>query len=201
MTKKIRCDWVTNDPLYATYHDTEWGVPVYDDTKQFEFLVLESAQAGLSWLTVLKRREGYRQAFADFDPAKVALFTDDDIARLMQDAGIIRNKLKIKAAVKNAQVFLAIQREFGSFSSYIWGFVGGTPQQNHWESVRSMPATSAISDALSADLKRRGMSFVGSTIMYAHLQATGLLNDHIVGCFRYAELLNSMTKQHNIEVQ
>lgn len=189
MVNKIRCDWVNDDPLYVRYHDDEWGVPVGlekpNDKKQFEFLLLEGAQAGLSWLTVLKRREGYRRVFKNFDVAQVAAMTEDEIQNALKDEGIIRNRLKVRAAVKNAQVFIAIQEEFGSFSAYIWQFVDGKPIVNSWKSLDEMPATSKESDALSKDLKKRGMSFAGSTIMYAHLQATGLVNDHISTCFRY----------------
>lgn len=182
-----RCTWVGNDPVYINYHDTEWGIPVLDDKKQFEFLVLESAQAGLSWITILKRREGYRRVFHDFDAKKVASMTEADIQDALQDSGIIRNKLKVRAAVKNAQVFLEIQKEFGTFSDYIWSFVGGEPIKNRWKSSSDVPVTTKESDCLSADLKKRGMSFVGSTIMYAHMQATGLVNDHTTDCFRYNE--------------
>lgn len=187
-SEHIRCAWVTEDPLYIAYHDQEWGVPVRDDTKQFEFLVLESAQAGLSWLTVLKRREGYRNAFADFDPAKVAQFTNQDVEQLVQDASIIRNRAKITAVINNARIFLDIQNEFGSFNRYIWQFVGGEPKQNSWSTADEVPATTIESEYLSKDLKKRGMSFVGSTIMYAHMQACGLVNDHTVDCFRHKEL-------------
>ncbi len=233
-----RCAWVSADPLYISYHDTEWGVPVglpsktekpspetiqpsriifssldvptgmsrsdknyseltevvseselsalerSSDKTQFEFLTLESAQAGLSWITILKRREGYRRVFHNFDPKLVAKMSQKDIDNALQDSGIIRNRLKVKAAVKNAQVFLEIQKEFGSFSNYIWGFVGGKTVQNNWQNISQVPATSKESDELSKDLKRRGMSFVGSTIMYAHMQATGLVNDHTANCFR-----------------
>lgn len=182
-----RCTWVGNDPVYINYHDAEWGVPVRDDKKQFEFLVLESAQAGLSWITILKRREGYRRVFHDFDARKVASMTEADIQDALQDSGIIRNKLKVRAAVKNAQVFLEIQKEFGTFSDYIWSFVGGEPIKNRWKSSSDVPVTTKESDCLSTDLKRRGMNFVGSTIMYAHMQATGLVNDHTTDCFRYNE--------------
>jgi DNA-3-methyladenine glycosylase I len=183
-----RCEWVGDDPVYLTYHDEEWGVPVYDDKKQFEFLILEGAQAGLSWLTVLKRREGYRRVFQDFVVENIAKMTEDDIQKALLDPGIIRNKLKVRAAVKNAQVFLNIQEEFGSFSDYIWQFVDGKPIKNDWVSLKDVPVSTTESDALSADLKSRGMSFVGTTIMYAHMQATGLVNDHSVDCFRYGEV-------------
>lgn len=179
-----RCSWVGADPLYISYHDLEWGVPVLDDKTQFEFLTLESAQAGLSWLTILKRREGYRRVFHNFDVQKVADMDENEILQALLDPGIIRNKLKVRAAVKNAQIFLEIQKEFGTFSKYIWSFVAGKPIQNKWQDKARVPATSKESDALSKDLKRRGMSFVGSTIMYAHMQATGLVNDHTADCFR-----------------
>jgi DNA-3-methyladenine glycosylase I len=171
--------------LYIPYHDKEWGVPVHDDRVQFEFLTLESAQAGLSWSTILNKREGYRRAFAGFDPVKVARFSAARIAAILKDPGIVRNRLKVNAAVNNAKRFLEVQKEFGTFSKYIWGFVGGKPKVNRWKTLAQLPATSAESDALSADLKRRGFKFVGSTIMYAHMQATGLVNDHLVTCFRH----------------
>jgi DNA-3-methyladenine glycosylase I len=184
-----RCEWVGDDPIYISYHDEEWGVPVGldvpDDKKQFEFLTLESAQAGLSWITILKRREGYRRVFKGFEPIAVADMTEEDIEKALTDTGIIRNKLKVRAAVKNAQVFIDIQNEFGSFSKYIWGFVGNEVVKNEWESNSDVPNTTKESDALSKDLKSRGMSFVGSTIIYAHMQATGLVNDHVISCFRY----------------
>ena len=173
--------------MYVKYHDTEWGVPVHDDRKQFEFLMLEGAQAGLSWLTVLRKREAYRNAFAGFDPVKVARFSEKKIEILIQNPGIIRNRLKITAAVSNARAFLEIQQEFGSFDSYIWGFVGGKTIQNRWKTMSDLPATSVQSEALSKDLKKRGFKFVGSTIMYAHMQAAGMVNDHLVTCFRYRE--------------
>ena len=187
-TELRRCDWAGNDPEMVTYHDTEWGVPVHDDDAHFEFLVLEGAQAGLSWSTILKRRGGYRKAFAEFEAAKVARFTPARIEKLLLDPGIIRNRAKVEATVRNAKAFLAVQEEFGSFDAYVWGFVGGRPIVNRWRRIGQLPATSAESDALSKDLKRRGFGFVGPTIVYAHLQATGLVNDHLVGCFRYAEL-------------
>ncbi len=170
------------------YHDSEWGVPVHDDHKHFEFLVLEGAQAGLSWSTILNKREGYRRAFSDFDPVKVARYTENRIQRLCRDATIIRNTLKIKSAVRNAKALLAIQKEFGSFDSYCWRFVQGTPKLNRWKTVRQIPATSPESDAFSKDLKARGFNFVGSTIIYAHMQAVGMVNDHMVDCFRYREI-------------
>ncbi len=183
MSKK-RCEWATSDPLYLKYHDEEWGRPARDDKTQFEFLTLESAQAGLSWLTILKRRGGYRRVFKDFDVQKVAKFTEADIQKALLDEGIIRNKLKVRAAVKNAQVFIKIQKEFGSFSDYIWGFVDGKTVRNKRTKNDEVPATTELSDKISADLKARGMSFVGSTIMYAHLQASGIVNDHAEYCFR-----------------
>ena len=167
------------------YHDKEWGVPVYDDRRQFEFLLLEGAQAGLSWSTILNKREGYRKAFADFDVEKVARFTQKRVEKLLENPAIVRNRLKVESAVTNAQAFIRVQEEFGSFSRYIWGFVEGVPIQNKYSKDRDIPATSPESDALSKDLKKRGFRFVGSTIVYAHMQATGLVNDHVTGCFRY----------------
>jgi DNA-3-methyladenine glycosylase I len=181
-----RCDWgARGGDLMVAYHDTEWGVPVHDDRKQFEFLTLESAQAGLSWLVVLRKREAYRQAFADFDPEKVARFTEKRIEKLLGDAGIIRNRLKIVAAINNARHFLDVQEGFGTFDKYIWSFVDGRPIQNLVDGLKKLPATSKESDALSKDLKQRGFKFVGSTIMYAHMQAVGMVNDHHVDCFRH----------------
>lgn len=186
---KTRCGWVNNTfSEYVKYHDEEWGVPVYDDKIHFEFLILESAQAGLSWSTVLKKRDGYRQAFADFDVDKVAAFSPAQIEALITNPGIIRNKLKIAAAVNNAQRFKEVQTEFGSFNKYIWGFVDNEPVINVWKSSGEVPATSEASDALSKDLKKRGFKFVGSTIIYAHMQATGLINDHYIDCFRHEEV-------------
>jgi len=183
---KQRCEWgPRGGELMVAYHDTEWGVPVHDDRKQFEFLTLESAQAGLSWLVVLRKREAYRRAFADFDPEKVARFTDKRVEKLLVDPGIIRNRQKIAAAISNARAFLAVSEEFGSFDKYIWGFVDGRPIQNRLQSIKDAPATSKESDALSKDLKQRGFKFVGSTIMYAHMQAVGMVNDHLVTCFRH----------------
>ena len=184
-----RCGWVRiNDPLMIDYHDREWGVPVHDDRKHFEFLVLEAAQAGLSWSTVLRKREGYRRAFSGFDPAKVVRYTEARVQKLMQDPSIIRNRLKIASAVKNARAFLAVQEEFGSFDLYCWRFVDGRPRVNRWKTTKQIPATSGESDAFSKDLKRRGFSFVGSTVMYAHMQAVGMVNDHLVACFRYRQV-------------
>jgi len=183
-----RCPWSDGiDPAYVRYHDDEWGVPVRDDRVHFEFLVLESAQAGLSWWTILRKRDGYRRAFADFDATKVARFTPRTVERLMQDASIVRNRQKIEAAIANARGFLKIQKEFGSFDRYVWAFVGGKPIVNRWRKQGDVLPTSKESDALSKDLKSRGFKFVGSTIVYAHMQATGLVNDHLVGCFRYGE--------------
>jgi DNA-3-methyladenine glycosylase I len=170
------------------YHDREWGVPVHDDRKHFEFLVLEAAQAGLSWSIVLGKREGYRRAFRDFDPEKVSRFTDKRIGELTLDPSIIRNRLKIQAAVRNARQFLAIQEEFGSFDSYAWRFVDGRPRLNRWKATKDIPATSPQSDAFSKDLKQRGFSFVGPTVIYAHMQAVGMVNDHLIDCFRYREV-------------
>jgi DNA-3-methyladenine glycosylase I len=191
MTKAVtRCKWAEGVSLdYIEYHDKEWGVPVFDDRVQFEFLLLEGAQAGLSWSTILNKRDGYRKAFADFDPLKVARFTEKRIEKLLLDPGIVRNRLKVRSAVGNARAFLAVQKEFGNFSEYIWGFVGGKPIQNRFKKDSDIPATSPESDALSKDLKKRGFKFVGSTIVYAHLQATGLVNDHVVGCFRHKPCL------------
>ncbi len=187
MAKAVtRCQWAEGVSLaYIEYHDKEWGVPVYNDRTQFEFLILEGAQAGLSWSTVLNKRESYRKAFADFDPQKVARFTKKRVEKLLENPGIIRNRLKVQSAITNAKAFLDVQQEFGSFSNYVWSFVDGTPIQNRFRRDSDIPATSPESDALSKDLKQRGFKFVGSTIIYAHLQATGLVNDHVVGCFRY----------------
>ena len=187
MAKAVtRCKWAEGVSLdYIEYHDKEWGVPVFDDRVQFEFLLLEGAQAGLSWSTILTKREGYRKAFADFDPEKVARFTEKRIEKLLLDPGIVRNRLKVRSAVSNAKAFLAVQKEFGSFSEYIWGFVGGKPIQNRFKQDGDIPATSPDSDALSKDLKKRGFNFVGPTICYALMQAIGMVNDHTSGCFRY----------------
>jgi len=187
MSKKeiIRCNWCIGKPLYEQYHDEEWGVPVYDDLKQFEFLVLESAQAGLSWWTILQRRGGYRKAFANFDYKKVAKFTPEKVEKLLQDTGIIRNRAKIEATVNNAQRFMEVQREFGSFSNYIWSFVGGKPLVSQLKHLKDIQPTSLESDALAKDMKKRGFKFLGSTTLYAHMQATGLVNDHLTDCHRY----------------
>jgi len=181
---KIRCGWAGTDETYVAYHDTEWGVPVYDDQRLFEFIVLEGAQAGLSWLTILRKRDAYRKAFVDFAPAKVARFDARKVEALLQNPGIVRNRLKLESAVKNARAFLEIQKEHGSFSDYQWAFVEGKPLQNAYRSLKEVPPRTAISDAFSKDLKRRGCSFVGSTIMYAHMQAVGMVNDHVEDCFR-----------------
>ncbi len=185
---KMRCEWVGSDPLYLGYHDNEWGVPLHDDRKIFEMLVLEVAQAGLSWLTVLKKRENYRKAFDDFDPKKVADYDDKKFRQLLADEGIIRNKLKIRSAIQNARAFLEVQNEFGRFDDYMWQFVGGKPIQNSWRRLSELPAQTSESEAMSKDLRKRGFSFVGPTICYAHMQATGMVNDHIVTCFRYQEI-------------
>ncbi|WP_417611250.1 DNA-3-methyladenine glycosylase I [Owenweeksia hongkongensis] len=182
-----RCGWLNNDPLYIKYHDEEWGVPVHDEQKMFEFLLLETFQAGLSWFTILKKRESFREAFAQFNYKKIAQFNDEDFDRLMNDSGIIRNKLKIRAAINNAQRFMEVQKEFGSFCKYIWGFVDHKPIINKPKTLKDVPATSPISDALSKDLKKRGFKFVGSTTIYAHMQACGMVNDHTVDCFRFGK--------------
>ncbi len=184
--KIVLCTWAGDDPLYDAYHDTEWGVPVHDDRRLFEFLVLEGAQEGLSWITILRKREAYRRAFADFDVKRVARFDQAKIEKLLLDPGIVRNRLKVASAVTNARAFIDVQKEFGSFSNYQWQFIGGRPLQNRFETMRDVPPRTELSDALSKDLKRRGFSFVGSTIVYAHMQAVGLVNDHVLGCFRRA---------------
>lgn len=188
--ERIRCPWCLKFPQYIQYHDEEWGVPVHDDRKHFEFLILEGAQAGLSWATVLKKREGYRKAFADFDPAKVARFTEARIEKLLLNAGIIRNRLKVNAAVNNAKRFLEVQKQEGSFDSYIWSFVQGKPIQNKPKTLKDIKPTSTESDALSKDLIKRGFKFVGSTVIYAHMQACGLVNDHLIDCWRYKQVQN-----------
>ena len=188
MAEIKKCGWCLGDPLYEEYHDTEWGVPVYNDATIFEFLVLETFQAGLSWITILRKRENFREAFDNFDYKKIATYSEDKIQELLQNAGIIRNKLKVRGTVTNAQMFLKVQEEFGSFSKYIWSFVDGTPIKNSVEDYKKAPPTTAKSDALSKDLKKRGFKFVGSTVMYAHMQATGMVNDHEVDCFRYSEV-------------
>ena len=191
---KSRCTWAGSDPLYIDYHDREWGVPVHNDRKMFEMLVLEGAQAGLSWITVLRKRENYRKAFEGFDPDTVARYGKRKVEQLLGNAGIIRNRLKIESAIRNAKAFLEVQSEFGSFDRYIWQFVGGKPKQNTRKSMGQIPARTRESDKLSEDLKSRGFKFVGSTICYAHMQAVGMVNDHVVGCFRYKTLSGGETK-------
>ena len=197
MAEQSRCPWasVETDPLMRDYHDREWGVPVHDDRKHFEFLLLEGAQAGLSWSTILHRRSGYGRAFGGFDPARVARYNESRIRRLTLDPGIVRNRRKIESAVRNAKAFLAVQKEFRSFDAYAWGFVGGKPRVNRWRALREIPATSDESDAFSQDLKERGFSFVGSTIVYAHMQAVGMVNDHVVKCYRYRELSDTAARR------
>jgi len=189
-----RCDWGQSPDIYREYHDTEWGVPVYDDQKLFEFLLLESAQAGLSWLTILKRREGYREAFAKFNAKKVASFDNKKVEELMQDKEIIRNRRKIESAINNARAFLKIQDEFGSFSHYIWEFVNHKPIVNHFKTMTEVPPTTPLSEKISKDLKKRGFTFMGPTIVYAHMQATGMVNDHLTSCFRHKILADSVHK-------
>lgn len=188
---KTRCAWTTTDPLYIEYHDQEWGVPVYDDRLLFEFLVLEGAQAGLSWYTILKKRENYRKAFDGFDPDLITGYNERKIAELLANPGIVRNKLKINAAVENAKAFLKVRDEFGTFRDYIWSFVGGKPIRNHWQTIREVPVSTPQSEAMSKDLKKRGFKFVGTTICYAYMQATGMVMDHTIDCFRHEELKNS----------
>jgi DNA-3-methyladenine glycosylase I len=185
---KKRCAWSGTDPLYVAYHDEEWGVPVHDDRLLFEFLILEGAQAGLSWSTILRKRDAYRRAFDRFDPRKVAAYDKRKVAALLADAGIVRNRAKIESAIKNAKAFLEVQAEFGSFDAYQWRFVEGRPIQNRRRAIGDIPAHTAQSDAMSKDLKRRGFTFVGSTILYAHMQAVGMVNDHVVSCFRHGEV-------------
>ena len=194
MSKEIdkrRCPWCLGSELYRSYHDEEWGVPVHDDRRLFELLILEGAQAGLSWSTILAKRKNYRRAFARFDPAKVAFFGARDAKRLMRDAGIVRNRLKIESTISNARAFLAVQREFGTFDAYLWGFVDGRPVQNRRRSLKHVPGRTDLSDAISKDLKRRGFRFVGSTIVYAFMQAVGMVNDHLVNCYRHAQLASA----------
>jgi DNA-3-methyladenine glycosylase I len=186
--EKIRCKWCGNDPLYMEYHDTEWGVPVFNDDKLFEFLILETFQAGLSWITILRKRENFRKAFDNFDYKKIANYSEAKYDELLLDAGIIRNKLKIKATISNAVAFMEIQKEFGSFSKYIWNFTNEKPIINKWKDMKELPATSELSNIISKDLKKRGFKFVGSTVIYAHMQATGMINDHVAECFRYKEV-------------
>jgi DNA-3-methyladenine glycosylase I len=187
-TAVTRCPWATRDPTYVAYHDVEWGVPLHDDERLFEMLVLEGAQAGLSWLTILRKRDAYRRAFDGFDAARVARYRDGRVSKLLADAGIVRNRLKILGAIRNARAFLAVQEEFGTFDEYIWQFTRQEPIVNAWTSIANVPARTTESDAMSRDLKRRGFTFVGSTICYAFMQATGMVNDHLVSCFRYREL-------------
>jgi len=186
-----RCEWCGNDPLYMEYHDKEWGVPLHDDRRLFEFLVLEGAQAGLSWITILKKRENYRRCFDDFDCKTIAQYTDKDVERLLSNAGIVRNLLKIKSAIRNAKAVLKINEEFGSMNAYLWNFVDGKPIQNSWKTMSDIPIKTELSDTISKDLKKRGLNFVGSTIMYAFMQAIGMVNDHTTDCFRYEEIRNS----------
>lgn len=183
-----RCAWVGNDPLYRAYHDTEWGVPLHDERALFEFLILEGAQAGLSWLTILKKREGYRRAFDDFDVERIARYGEADVARLLADPGIVRNRLKVAAAIGNARATLAVREEFGGLDAYFWRFVDGQPIVNAWRDISQVPARTVLSDTISKDLQKRGFKFVGSTIIYAHMQATGMVNDHTVDCFRHRAL-------------
>ncbi len=185
MNDEVRCDWAGNDPLYVAYHDNEWGVPSHDDRHLFEMLLLEGAQAGLSWITILRKRENYRRAFEGFDAQRIARYGEREQARLLADAGIVRNRLKIAAAIGNARAFLEVAEEFGSFDRYLWGFVDGEPLLNHWRRHSEVPVNTPLSDRLSKDLKRRGFRFVGSTICYSFMQATGLVNDHLTGCFRH----------------
>jgi DNA-3-methyladenine glycosylase I len=186
--RKDRCEWAGSDPLYNEYHDKEWGVPVYDDHKLFEFLTLETFQAGLSWITVLRKRENFRKAFDNFKYELIAAYDEEKVGQLLEDSGIIRNKLKIRATISNAQAFIKIREEFGTFSKYIWGFVDGKPIQNAFSSLSELPAKTELSDKISEDLKLRGFKFVGSTVIYAHMQATGMVNDHLRSCYRYREL-------------
>lgn len=188
MEEKVRCSWCEGDPLYQEYHDLEWGVPLKDDAGIFEFLTLETFQAGLSWITILRKRENFRKAFDNFDYRKIAKYSEAKQEALMQDSGIIRNGAKIRAAVTNAQAYIVVQKEFGTFYEYIWNFVGGSPVQNEWQSSDQVPATTPISEALSKDLKKRGFKFVGPTVVYAHMQATGMVNDHVTMCFRHQEV-------------
>ena len=185
---KSRCTWCGTDPLYIEYHDTEWGVPVYDDDTLFEFLILETFQAGLSWITILRKRENFRKAFDNFNYKKIANYDENKFNDLVRDAGIIRNKLKIKATISNAQEFMKVQKEFGSFSKYIWNFTDGKPIKNSYKNMSDIPVTTELSDLISKDLKKRGFKFVGSTVIYAHIQATGMVNDHVQDCFRYNEV-------------
>lgn len=184
-----RCSWCKDDELYVRYHDEEWGVPVFDDKKHFEFLVLESAQAGLSWITILRRRENYRKCYEDFDATLVAIFSEEKVQQLMENQGIIRNEKKIRASINNAERFLEVQKEFGSFTKYIWSFVGNKPVINHWNSESEVPAKTELSERISKDLKKRGFKFLGPVIIYSYLQATGIINDHVADCFRHQEVI------------
>ncbi|MCK5024063.1 MAG: DNA-3-methyladenine glycosylase I [Thermoplasmata archaeon] len=186
-SEKQRCAWASGDPLYEKYHDTEWGKPLKDDDQLFEFLILECFQAGLSWITILRKRENFRNAFSGFDARKIAKYTQKDIDRLMQDAGIVRNKRKISAAISNAKAFLKVQKEFGSFSDFLWGFVDDKPIVNKWKDMSQIPAKTELAEVISKEMKKCGFRFVGPTIIYAHMQATGMVNDHVVGCFRWME--------------
>jgi len=190
LTDKRRCPWCGNDPLYVAYHDEEWGVPVYEDGRLFEFLILETFQAGLSWITILRKRENFRKAFDNFDYEKIAQYGEKKFHSLLEDTGIIRNKLKISGAITNAQAFMNVQEEFGSFSNYIWKFTNGKPIQNAFKTSKEVPAKTELSDTISKDLKKRGFKFIGSTTMYAYMQAVGIVNDHLVDCFRYNEIKN-----------
>ncbi len=194
---QIRCQWCGSDPLYVAYHDVEWGVPVHDDRRLFEMLVLDGAQAGLSWLTILRKRENYRKAFHDFDCERIARYTQGDIRRLLADPGIVRNRLKIESAIRNAQRVLEIQKEFGTLDAFLWRYVDGVPRRNAWQSIAEIPARTEQSDAMSRDLKRRGFKFVGSTICYAFMQAVGMVNDHITDCFRYREIMEAVRKDRS----
>jgi DNA-3-methyladenine glycosylase I len=191
---RARCGWASSDDILAVYHDEEWGAPTHDDARHFEFLVLEAAQAGLSWLTVLRKREAYRRAYRDFDPVRVAKFGKRDVERLLGDAGIVRNRAKIESSINNARRLLEVRNEFGTFDAYLWKWTQNKPVVNHWESLSEVPPHSELSDQLSKDLKARGFSFVGSTIIYSHLQAVGVINDHLVSCFRWAELASRRTE-------
>jgi DNA-3-methyladenine glycosylase I len=191
----MRCQWATSDPLYIAYHDQEWGAPLHDERRLFEMLVLEGAQAGLSWITILRKRESYRAAFDNFDPAKLAEYDEDKVAELLANPGIVRNRLKIAAAIQNAKAFLAVREAFGSFDAYIWRFVDGRPKVNAWKALAEIPAQTPESEAMSKDLLKRGFKFVGPTICYAYMQATGMVNDHVTECFRYAEVIpDTMTR-------
>jgi DNA-3-methyladenine glycosylase I len=193
-----RCEWCGTDPLYVKYHDHEWGIPVHDDCRLFEFLILEGAQAGLSWLTILKKRENYRKAFHGFDPQKIATYSATDVQRLLADPGIVRNRLKIESAIRNARGVLEIMDEFGSFDAFIWRYVDYQPKQNAWRSLAELPASTELSDTISKDLKNRGFNFVGSTICYAFMQAVGMVNDHVVGCFRLDEVKKAAQQDKSI---